>query len=65
MDDPNTNHLYVGLFFVLRCLLPLMLMLGISYILKKFGLIKDTPQRPSAENNPSDGDGDNGGLAHV
>ncbi len=32
--------------FVLRCLVPLLLMLGVSYLLKRLGLI--TPAAPAA-----------------
>ena len=48
--------------FILRCLVPLLVMLGISYLLKKLGFIATPPPAPPDEaNNENNG---NGGLAH-
>jgi hypothetical protein len=52
-----------ALLFVLRCLVPLLLMLGLSYILKRLGLIKPPPPPPPGRdngNNKTNG----GGVAH-
>lgn len=46
MGKADANPLLVSLFFVARCLVPLFLMLGISYLLKKLGLIAEPPQPP-------------------
>lgn len=35
----NANPLIIALLFVLRCLVPLAIMLGISYLLRRYGLI--------------------------
>jgi hypothetical protein len=46
MDDPNINLLYIILLYILRCLVPLGIMLGFSYLLRKLGLIKTAPRPP-------------------
>jgi hypothetical protein len=46
MDKPAAAPLMVSLFFVLRCLIPMLLMLGVTYLLKKFGLIVEAPPPP-------------------
>ncbi len=63
MENTNSNPLFVALFFVLRCLVPLLVMLGISYLLKRLGLIAPPPEPPPDRDN---GNNHNGGdLAHV
>jgi hypothetical protein len=72
MDKLSNNPLVVGLFFVLRCLVPLMIMLGISYLLKKFGWIAESPPPPPDWDNGDKGEEeqkdqvnhDEGGPAH-
>jgi hypothetical protein len=69
MDRAAANPLLVGLFFILRCLVPLVVMLGISYILKKLGFIQPPPPPPTGwdngENkNENDKPNHSGGLAH-
>lgn len=72
MENANTNPFFVGLFFIVRCLVPLFIMLGISYLLKRFGLIAPPPEPPPDKDN-GDSNGDHhqhpdngeGGLAHV
>ena len=54
MDKANTSFA-VSLLFILRCLVPLAIMLGISYILRRLGFIKEPPSRPSNENNGNSG----------
>ena len=66
MDTADLNPIYVILFYGLRCLVPLGIMLGISYLLKRFGFIKSPPPPPkdwddSESENDSKG---NGGLVH-
>jgi hypothetical protein len=71
MENANTNPFLVALFFIARCLVPLLLMLGVSYLLKRFGLISPPPEPPpDSDNGNNDGDHQNhnngeGGLAHV
>lgn len=68
MNTPESNPLLVLLFFILRCLVPLAIMLGVSYLLKKFGFIKEPPSLPEdyedEENNLDGSDHNNGDLAH-
>ncbi len=55
-----------ALLFVLRCLVPLLLMLGVSYLLKRLGLISPPPAPPPDRSNGHDGNGETkgGGAAH-
>lgn len=50
MDHVSANPIIVALFFVLRCLIPLLIMLGISYLLRRFGLISESPHEPPDSN---------------
>lgn len=47
MDKLNANPIIIGLLFVLRCLVPLLIMLAISYLLRRFGLIVEPPPPPT------------------
>jgi hypothetical protein len=51
------------LLFVLRCLVPLLLMLGLSYLLKRMGLIKPPPPPPPGRDNDNNNT-NGGGVAH-
>ena len=51
LDKATANPLLVGLFFTIRCLVPLIVMLGISYLLKKLGLIQPLTEPPPGWNN--------------
>jgi len=54
-----------ALLFVLRCVVPLLLMLGLSYLLKRFGLISPPPPPPPDRDNENNHDKSNGGgVAH-
>jgi hypothetical protein len=72
MENANTNPFLVALFFIVRCLVPLLLMLGVSYLLKRFGLIASPPEPPPDQDNGNNNNDQNhhpnngeGGLAHV
>jgi hypothetical protein len=52
----GANPLIIILMFVLRCGVPLLIMLGISYLLKRLGLLKEPPQ-PPADHNSGNGYG--------
>ena len=66
MENSPTNPLYVTLFFVLRCLVPLGIMLGISYLLRKLGLVSKPPvPPPSEESMPQNSNHHDGGLSHA
>jgi len=67
MPEATESPIVIALLFALRCLVPLLLMLGVSYLLKRLGLIKDLPQPPKDENNgngPNGGRKPGGGVAH-
>jgi len=53
MDETSANPLIVVLLFLLRCLLPLVLMLGVSHLLRRWGLIGEpqSPPSPTLEEN--------------
>ncbi len=69
MDKGYLGLLYVILLYILRCLVPLGIMLGISYLLRRFGLIREVPRPPKGWNNNQDNaqkenSSLGGGLAH-
>jgi len=69
MDKSSANPLMVGLFFTLRCVVPLLVMLGISYLLRKLGLVQKPAPPPADWDNqndePENGNHENSGsLAH-
>ena len=47
-DKGSPDPVVVVLLFILRCLVPLAIMLGVSYLLRKFGLIQE-PSPPPLE----------------
>jgi len=55
MGDATVNPVYIGLLCIGRCLVPLLILFGISYLLRRFGVIaKPTPppkDYPSSEDN--------------
>jgi len=54
MDKAATSFA-VSLLFILRCLVPLVIMLGISYILRRLGYIQEPASRPNNGGNGEDG----------
>ena len=46
MNETTTNPVFVALLFILRCFVPLVILFGISYILRKLGLVAETPEPP-------------------
>ena len=66
--DKTSTPIVVGLLFFLRCLVPLVVMLGISYVLRRLGYIKEPPSRPpngKYENGGKSNENSNDeGLAH-
>jgi hypothetical protein len=67
MDEVAVNPIYIAFLFIIRCLVPLLILLGISALLRKFGLIKEPAKPPpslndgSSNQNPQNSEG---GLAH-
>lgn len=47
MNEPSASPLFVALLFILRCLVPLAILFGISYLLRKLGLVAEPPEPPS------------------
>ena len=39
MNDTSTSSFFVVLLFILRCLVPLAILFGISYLLRRMGLV--------------------------
>ena len=62
MDHPNP--FIIGLMFVARCLVPLLVMLGVSYLLHELGLLKEAPPPPTEITNGKKGDIEEGELTH-
>ena len=66
MDESAASPLLVALFFILRCMIPLVIMLGISYLLRRFGLVAETgePPKEQEQGNSNPGNSTEGGMAH-
>lgn len=47
MNETTANPIFVALLFILRCLVPVAILFGISYLLRKLGLVAETPEPPS------------------
>ncbi len=47
MSEIPANPVFVALLFILRCLVPLAILFGISYLLRRLGLVAETPEPPS------------------
>ena len=63
MDETSASPLIIPLLFVLRCLIPLLILFGVSYVLRRLGLISEPPPEPKEEpgNDNNSGKGD---LSH-
>jgi hypothetical protein len=48
LAESGANPVIVLLLFMVRCLVPLALMLGLSFLLRKFGLIREPAPPPAA-----------------
>lgn len=62
-DTSSTNPLFIVLFFFVRCGVPLLVMLGISYLLQRLGVIARPSEPPPGWDNGSSTNG--GNLAHA
>jgi len=47
MSETPANPVFVALLFILRCLVPVAVLFGVSYLLRKLGLVAETPEPPS------------------
>ncbi len=63
MSEGTESPIVMALLFALRCVVPLLLMLGVSYLLKRLGLIAPPPPPPRDQNN-GNGNSNGGGIAH-
>jgi hypothetical protein len=53
--NETANPFFVALLFILRCLVPLVILFGISYLLRRLGLVViDSPEPPEDESDDSD-----------
>ena len=55
MNDTSANPIFVILLFILRCIVPLAILFGISYLLRKMGLV--ATESPEPPDDRDDGDG--------
>ena len=66
-ESTGSTFVVEALLFAARCVLPLLLMLGISYLLRRLGLIAEAPPPPPDQNNGNNSNNDKtagGGIAH-
>ena len=57
MNDTSTSSLFVVLLFILRCIVPLAILFGISYLLRRMGLVAiETPEPYEKSDEKSTGD---------
>jgi hypothetical protein len=56
MGDASTNPIYVALLCIGRCLVPLIILFGISYLLRRFGIVAK-PAPPTEEYQKSEDNG--------
>lgn len=65
MTDSSFGQFVVGAMLLLRCLVPLAILLGLSYLLRRWGLVVDTSTMRGAPPPELDNqNGDNQGIAH-
>jgi hypothetical protein len=64
MDNSQASPLFVVLLFILRCLVPLILLMGVSYILRKLGLITEPRKSPPPDQGKTQTSIGQGGLQH-
>ena len=56
MNETAANPIFVALLFILRCLVPLLILFGISYLLRRFGLVTIESTEPPDEEDSQDED---------
>lgn len=56
MGDATANPLYIALLCVARCLVPLVILFGVSYLLRRLGVIaRPTPPPEEYQNSEDNG----------
>ena len=56
MNETTANPIFVALLFILRCLVPLLILFGISYLLRRFGLVTIESAEPPDEEDDQEED---------
>jgi NADH:ubiquinone oxidoreductase subunit B-like Fe-S oxidoreductase len=56
MGDATANPIYIAMLCIARCLVPLLILFGVSYLLRRFGVIAK-PAPPPEEYQKSDDNG--------
>jgi len=56
MGDATVNPVYIALLCIARCLIPLLILFGVSYLLRRFGVVA----RPAPPPEEYEGSEDNG-----
>ncbi|OGO66363.1 MAG: hypothetical protein A2Z45_05810 [Chloroflexi bacterium RBG_19FT_COMBO_55_16] len=67
MNRADANPFLITLIFILRCLVPLAVILGISYLLRRLKLVAEPPPPPPDWDDGGNGNNQNpleGGQAH-
>lgn len=60
-----SNPLLILLLYIIRCVIPLLILLGISYLLRKLGLISEPPAHKEQTNNKTNkSENQEGDLVH-
>ena len=54
MNETAANPIFVALLFILRCLVPLAVLFGISYLLRRLGLVVIDRPEPSDDSDDRD-----------
>ena len=54
MGDAPANPVYIGLLCIARCLVPLLILFGISYLLRRLGVIAKPAPPPGEYQNSED-----------
>ena len=49
MNEPSANSFFMVLLFILRCIVPLAILFGISYLLRRMGLVAIEAPEPKEE----------------
>jgi hypothetical protein len=56
MGDAIANPIYVAMLCIARCLVPVLILFGISYLLRRFGVVaKPAPPPEEFQKNEDDG----------
>ena len=64
MENTSTNPIIIALLFILRCLAPLAIMLGVSQLLRHFGFIRETTLPEEEPKVGDDNNLDEGDVVH-